>query len=71
MARIPGKSELAKAIRNALTRMKKLRPYLDHGILDIDNNTAQKAMRPIAIGRKNYFFVAPKAAKKPLPLHIP
>ena len=48
---------MAGAIRYALTRMKRLRPYLDHGILEIDNNTAERAMRSIAIGRKNYLFV--------------
>lgn len=37
--------------------MKRLRPYLDHGILEIDSNTAERAMRSIAIGRKNYLFV--------------
>jgi transposase len=37
---ISGKSPLASAIRYALTRMARLRPYLDHGILEIDNNTA-------------------------------
>jgi len=36
LTRISGKSELAKAIRYALTRMKKLRAYLDHGFLEID-----------------------------------
>jgi hypothetical protein len=54
---ISGKSPLAGAIRYALTRMKRLRPYLDHGILEIDNNTAERSMRSIAIGRKNYLFV--------------
>ncbi len=34
LAKISGKSELAKAIRYALSRMKKLRPYLDHGVLE-------------------------------------
>lgn len=53
---ISGKSPLAAAIRYALTRMKRLRPYLDHGILELDNNTAERAMRPVAIGRKNYLF---------------
>jgi hypothetical protein len=33
LPKISGKSELAKAIRYGLTRMKKLRPYLDHGFL--------------------------------------
>lgn len=57
LTRIPGKSELAKAIRYALTRIKKLRPYLNHGVLEIDNNTAERAMKPVAIGRKNFLFV--------------
>ncbi|MGB0853067.1 MAG: IS66 family transposase [Pikeienuella sp.] len=57
LARIPGKSELAKAIRYALSRWPKLRPYLDHGILDADNNSAERAMKPIALGRKNFLFV--------------
>jgi len=54
---ISGKSPLAAAIRYALTRMARLRPYLDHGILEIDNNTAERAMRSVALGRKNYLFV--------------
>ena len=37
--------------------MKKLRPYLDHGFLELDNNTAERSMRPIALGRKNYLFM--------------
>jgi transposase len=57
LPKISGKSELAKAIRYALTRMKRLRPYLDHGFLEIDNNSAERAMRPIAIGHKNYLFI--------------
>ncbi|SFQ67867.1 Transposase [Roseivivax halotolerans] len=54
---ITGKSPLAMAIRYGLTRMKRLRPYLDHGFLELDNNTAERAMRSVAIGRKNYLFV--------------
>ena len=58
---ISGKSPLAQAIRYALTRMKRLRPYLDHGILELDNNTAERAMRAIALRRKNYLFVGSPA----------
>ena len=61
---ISGKSPLAGAIRYGLTRMKRLRPYLDHGILEIDNNTAERAMRSIAIGRKNYLFVGSQIGGK-------
>ena len=37
--------------------MARMRPYLDHGILELDNNTAERAMRSVAIGRQNYLFV--------------
>ncbi|MBL4558166.1 MAG: IS66 family transposase [Rhodobacteraceae bacterium] len=57
LTKISGKSELAKAIRYALTRMKKPRPYLDQRVLEADNNCAQRAMKPIATGRKNFLFV--------------
>ena len=65
LTRIPGKSELAKAIRYALTRLKKLCPYLDHGFLEIDNNSAERAMKPVAIGWKNYSLSAPRVAERP------
>ena len=56
LTRISGKTPLAEAIRYAITRLKRLRPYLDHGILELDNNTAERGMRAIAIGRKNWLF---------------
>ena len=61
---ISGKSPLAGAIRYALTRMARLRPYLDHGILELDNNIAERAMRSIAIGRKNYLFLGSQTGGK-------
>jgi transposase len=64
LPKISGKSELAKAIRYALTRMKRLRPYLDHGFLEIDNNSAERAMKPIALGRKNFLFVGSEGGGK-------
>jgi hypothetical protein len=57
LPKISGKSPLAAAIRYALTRMTRMRPYLDHGILELDNNTAERAMCSVAIGRKNYPFL--------------
>ncbi len=57
LSKISAKSELAKAIRYALARIKRLRPYLDHGFLEIDNNPAERAIKPLALGRKNYLFV--------------
>ena len=61
---ISGKSPLAAAIRYALTRMERLRPYLDNGILELDNNAAERGMRAIALGRKNYLFVGSEAGGK-------
>ncbi|MBV0893029.1 IS66 family transposase [Paracoccus sp. Z118] len=64
LTRISGKSPLAAAIRYALTRMERLRPYLANGILELDNNTAERGMRAIALGRKNYLFVGSEAGGK-------
>lgn len=64
LPKLSGKSELAKAIRYALTRMKKLRPYLAHGFLEADNNSAERSMKPIAIGRKNFLFVGSEGGGK-------
>ncbi len=64
LARISGKSPLAAAIRYALARMERMRPYLAHGILELDNNAAERGMRAIALGRKNYLFVGSEAGGK-------
>jgi transposase len=64
LPKISGKSPLAKAIRYALTRMKKLPPWLDHGFLELDNNAAERSMRPIALGRKNYLFMGSEGGGK-------
>ena len=64
LTRISGKSPLGGAIRHALTRIKKLRPWLDHGFLELDNNTAERSMRPIALGRKNYLFMGSEGGGK-------
>ena len=61
---ISGKSPLAAAMRYACKRLPKLTSYLDDGHLEIDNNTAERAMRPIALGRKNYMFVGSDAGGK-------
>jgi len=55
-ARLPGKSATAQAIRYALSRWTALARYLDDGTIEIDNNAAERAIRPIALGRKNWLF---------------
>lgn len=57
LLQISGKSALASAIRYGLTRIKRLRPYLEEGQLSIDNNAAERGMRSIALGRKNFLFM--------------
>ena len=56
MSRVSKKSELAKAIGYALTRWSALTRYCEDGRLEIDNNAAERALRVIALGRKNYLF---------------
>lgn len=64
LTQISAKTPLAGAIRYALTRMKRLRPYLDDGHLEIDNNAAERAMRGIAVGRKNWLFAGSQSGGK-------
>lgn len=56
LAKIPGKSDLAKAIRYARWRWHALTRYLDDGRLEISNNAAENKIRPAALGRKNWLF---------------
>jgi transposase len=50
------KSDLAGAIHYALARWKALIRYRDDGRIEIDNNAAERALRAVALGRKNYLF---------------
>ena len=53
---IPGKSDLAGAIRYARSRGHALTRYLDDGRLEISNNAAENQIRPLALGRENWLF---------------
>jgi hypothetical protein len=53
---ISGRSELAKAIRYSLNHWEGLIRFLDDGRLELDTNTVERAMRPIALGRRNHLF---------------
>jgi len=50
------KSALGKAMAYCITRWDNLIAYLHDGALEIDNNLVENAIRPIALGRKNYLF---------------
>jgi transposase len=56
LAKISGKSSLARAIRYATSRWEALTRFVGDGRLEISNNAAERAIRPIALGRKNYLF---------------
>ncbi|WP_445429082.1 IS66 family transposase [Alishewanella sp. HL-SH05] len=49
-------SPLSKAIHYALKQWEALVAYVDNGYAEIDNNSAERSLRPIALGRKNYLF---------------
>lgn len=53
---IPGKGDLAKAFRYGLSRRASFSLFLEDGRVAIDNNPAERALRPIGIGRKNWLF---------------
>jgi hypothetical protein len=57
LSQIPRKSALADAIRYGLARWTALTRYRDDGCVEIDNNAAERALRCVALGRKNYLFV--------------
>ena len=50
------KSEPAGAIRYALSRWRALTRYAGDGRLEIDNSAAERALRAVALGRKNFLF---------------
>jgi transposase len=50
------KSDLGKAMAYMLSRWDTLTIFADHGELEIDNNLVENAIRPVALGRKNYLF---------------
>jgi hypothetical protein len=56
LQKIPGKSDLAGAIRYTRWRWHALCRYLDDGRLELSNNAAENQIRPVALGRKNWLF---------------
>jgi transposase len=56
LARISRKSSLAQAIRYATTRWEPLSRFTGDGRLELSNNAAERAIRPLSLGRKNYLF---------------
>ena len=66
LTRIPGKSDLAKAFRYGLSRWSALTLFLQDGRVAIDNNAAERALRPIGVGRRNWLFAGSDAGGETL-----
>ncbi len=56
LRRVPPRGGLAEAIRYALARWPALCRFLDDGRIELDNNPVERAIRPVALGRKNHLF---------------
>ena len=61
LGKLSRKSDTALAVRYALGRWEALLRYLDDGGIEIDNNAAERALRVVALGRKNYLFAGSDA----------
>jgi len=61
LAKLSRKSATAAAIGYALSRWPALTRYIDDGHLEIDNNAAERALRVVALGRKNFLFAGSNA----------
>jgi len=61
VGRVSAKSEIAAAIGYSLTRWRALTRYVDDGLIEIDNNAAERALRGVSLGRKNYLFMGSDA----------
>jgi transposase len=61
LTQVSAKSELAVATRYAMSRWKALTRFIADGTVEIDNNTAERALRAVALGRKNYLFAGSDA----------
>ena len=64
--RIPAKGDLAKAMRYAVKRWHAFTLFLEDGRIAIDNNPAERAIRSVAIGRKNWLFAGSDAGGETL-----
>jgi transposase len=56
LVKLSTKSETAKAVRYALKLWDALMRYVDNGQLEIDNNAAERELRAVVLGRRNYLF---------------
>jgi transposase len=56
LSKLSRKSDTTAAIRYALSRWEALTRFIDDGHIEIDNSAAERSLRGVALGRKNYLF---------------
>jgi transposase len=61
LTKLSRKSDTTVAVRYALSLWDALTRYCDDGLLEIDNNAAERELRAVALGRKNYLFAGSDA----------
>ena len=61
LTKLSKKSDTTVAVKYALGRWEALTRYVEDGSLEIDNNAAERALRAVALGRKNYLFAGSDA----------
>jgi hypothetical protein len=64
LSAVSQKSTIAEAIRYALTRWSGLARFLDDGRVEIDSNVVERAIRPLALNRKNALFAGSDALRR-------
>jgi transposase len=61
LGKLSKKSDTTRAIHYALDRWEAVTRYCDDGRLEIDNNAAERSLRAVVLGRKNYLFAGSDA----------
>jgi len=61
LVKLSPKSDTAKAVRYTLKLWNALMRYVDNGRLEIDNNAAERELRAVVLGRRNYLFAGSDA----------
>jgi len=61
---LSSKSETAAAIRYTISRWRALTRYTEDGLLEIDNCAAERALRAVSLGRKNFLFASDSGGER-------
>jgi hypothetical protein len=56
LRQVSSRSPLAAAFKYALVRWPAFARFVDDGSIEIDNNTAERSIRPLVLGRRNFLF---------------